>query len=336
MSDASPRSAREGLRLNPNPNLNLNPDRDPHDRAVGPAMGFVAPAHRDDVAELEALGAASLWVGGHIASRNPSPEPMVWLARLVEQTQRALIGTATLLLPLYPPAIVAKQLADLDRAANGRLAIGVGVGGEYASDFDACEVPIDERGSRTDEAITLLRRFWSAEPVSHTGRHHRYIDVRIHPAPAQQGGPPIIVTGRQPVAMRRGATLGDGWMPYLYSPDRYARSVATIRTEAERIGRSLDTFSWLAYVFVSLDDDAARARLAALDFFGGTYGKNDNMTGMLDRVACVGNIEQVTSRLAEFVDAGVEHFVVAPIGPDPQAAARRLLAEVLPHLGGRR
>jgi len=301
-----------------------------------PAMGFVAPSHADDVAELEALGASSLWVGGHIASRNPTPEPMVWLARLVEQTSHVVVGTATLLLPLYPPAIVAKQIADLDRAGNGRLAIGIGVGGEYASDFDACEVPIGERGSRTDEAIPLLREFWTADPVNHSGRHHNYSDVRIHPAPLQAGGPPIIVTGRQPVAMRRAAALGDGWMPYLYSPTRYARSVETIRTEAARIGRSLDAFAWSAYVFVSLDDDEARARGAALEFFGGTYGNNDSMADMLDRVACVGTLPQVATRLGEFVAAGVEHFVIVPIGAAPQHAAQRLLAEVLPLLGGRR
>jgi len=301
-----------------------------------PAMGFVAPSHADDVAELEALGASSLWVGGHIASRNPTPEPMVWLARLVEQTSHVVVGTATLLLPLYPPAIVAKQIADLDRAGNGRLAIGIGVGGEYASDFDACEVPIGERGSRTDEAIPLLREFWTADPVSHNGRHHQYVDVRIHPAPTQPGGPPIVITGRQPVAMRRAATLGDGWMPYLYSPARYSRSVETIRTEAERIGRGLNEFAWLAYVFISLDDDESRARTAALQFFGGTYGQNDSMADMLDRVACVGTMSQVTARLAEFVAAGVDHFVLAPIGAEPQNAARRLLTEVLPQLGGRR
>ena len=117
--------------------------------------------------------------------------------------------------------------------------------------------------------------------------------------------------------MRRAAALGDGWMPYLYSPDRYARSVATIRAEAKRIARPLDDFAWLAYVFVSLDDDHARARAAALDFFGGTYGKNDSMAEMLDRVACVGTPDHVTARLAEFVDAGADHLVVVPLGPDP-------------------
>ena len=68
----------------------------------------------------------SLWVGGHVASRNPSPEAMMGLARLAALTERAKIGTSILLLPLYPPALVAKQIADLDRATNGRVILGVG------------------------------------------------------------------------------------------------------------------------------------------------------------------------------------------------------------------
>ncbi len=107
--------------------------------------------------------------------------------------------------PLFPPGSVARQRADPDRASKGRFGVGIGVGGGYQSDFDACEVPIAERGSRTDEAIELLRKFWTAEPVTHSGRHHRYDNVRIHPRPMQDGGPPIIVTGRKPVAMRRAA-----------------------------------------------------------------------------------------------------------------------------------
>ncbi len=294
------------------------------------AIGLVAPPTAAEVHELEALGVASLWVGGHVASRNPSPEAIVWLARLVEQSSTAIVGTATLLLPLYPPALIAKQIADLDRAAQGRLAIGIGVGGEYPSDFDACEVPITERGSRTDEAIELLRAFWTAEPVTHQGLHHRYDAIRIHPAPAQPGGPPIIVTGRQPVAMRRAARLGDGWMPYLYSPERYARSVANIRDEAGRLSRDLTGFKWFAYVFVSLDDDPARARETAVEFLGGTYASDFGQ--MIERVACIGNVEQVAERLQAFINAGAEHLVLVPIGRSRQETAKRLLTEVRPLL----
>lgn len=292
-------------------------------------FGFSAPATRAEVRELESLGAASLWVGGHVASRNPSPEAMVWLARLAEQSETARIGTAILLLPLYPPALVAKQIADLDRACGGRITLGVGVGGEYPSDFAACEVPIAERGARTDEAIGLLRRFWSAEPVTHHGAHHGYDELRIHPAPAQGSALPVVVSGRRPVAMRRAARLGDGWMPYLYSPERYARSVTTVREEAASIGRDLDGFEWYAHVFVSLDDDTERARAAAAGFLGGTY--RSDFDAMVDRVACAGNPAQVLERIRAFADAGVEHFVFVPC-TGPQETARRLLTEILPQV----
>jgi probable F420-dependent oxidoreductase len=291
-------------------------------------IGLVAPDDAAEVRRLEQRGVDSLWVGGHVASTNPSPEAVVWLARLVEQTERVTVGTATLLLPLYPPAVLAKQLADLDRAAGGRLAIGVGVGGEYESDFAAAEVPRAERGSRTDEAIDLLRRFWTAEPVTHHGPHHTFDGVRIHPAPARPGGPPIIVSGRQPVAMRRAARAGDGWMPYLYSPERYAESVDRIRAEAGRIGRDLTGFEWCAYVFVSLDDDREQARSRALSFFGGTY--RDDYDRFVDRVACVGDVDEVTDRLRAFVAAGARHLILVPIGEDRSATVDRLLTEVTP------
>jgi probable F420-dependent oxidoreductase len=297
------------------------------------AVGFVAPGTSRDVRRLEEAGAASLWVGGHIASPNPSPEPIVWLARLVEQTRSAALGTGALVLPWYPPALVAKQIADLDRASGGRLVLGVGVGGEYASDFEAAGVPLDERGARTNETIPLLRRFWSGEPVDHRGTHFHYDGVRIHPAPAQAGGPPIIVTGRRLPAMRRAALLGDGWMPYLYSADRYASSVARIQDLAGEAGRDLADFRWYAYAMVGVDRDASVARRAVAYFLGRTY--NQDFDAMLDHVAVAGTVADVGEKLQRFVDAGARHLVLLPCGGDATATAEQLLDEVAPHLQAR-
>jgi probable F420-dependent oxidoreductase len=296
------------------------------------AVGFVAPQNGDVVRALEDAGAASFWVGGHIASVNPSPEPLVWLSRLAEQTRTATIGTATLLLPLYPPALVAKQIADLDRACGGRIALGVGVGGEYPADFDAVEVPINERGSRADETIDLLRRFWTAEPVQHTGRHFHIDGVRIHPAPRQPGGPPIYVSGRQDVAMRRAVRAGDGWMPYLYSPRRYAESVERINALASEAGRDLEHFEWLVYLMVAIDDDREAARLGAAKFLGGTY--RQDFDAMVDHVAVAGTIDDVTERLTAYVTSGARHLILCPIHGDTRDAAERLLRDVAPNLSG--
>jgi probable F420-dependent oxidoreductase len=296
------------------------------------SFGVMAGSPDADVAYLESLPIASLWVGGHVASPNPSPEAMAALAWLASRTERVRVGTAILLIPLYPPAVVAKQIADLDRATGGRVTLGVGVGGEYPSEFAACGVPVAERGARTDEAIPLLRRLWSAEPVSHHGRFVEFDAVRIHPAPAQGSDLPIVVAGRQPVAMRRAARLGDGWMPYLYSPRRYADSVATIRETAATAGRDLAGFEWFAFVFVNVDDDGDRAREDAARFLGGTYTKGD-FAAMIDRVAAAGTVGQVTATLQAFVDAGARHLVFTPmVRRDPRALLDRLVGEVLPRL----
>jgi alkanesulfonate monooxygenase SsuD/methylene tetrahydromethanopterin reductase-like flavin-dependent oxidoreductase (luciferase family) len=293
-------------------------------------IGVVAPSATEAVRQVEDLGVDSLWVGGHLASPNPSPEPMVWLARLAEQTRRAAVGTATLVLPWYPPAVAAKQLADIDRASGGRVIVGVGAGGEYPDDFAAAGVPIGERWTRLDESIGLLRRFWSAEPVDHVGRHFRYEGLRIQPAPAQQGGPPIVVTGRKVGAMGRAACHGDGWMPYLYSAERYAGSVATIKEIAAQNGRNLDAFRWMTYAMVAVDDHPRTARRAAAEFLGGTY--DHDFTPFVERVAVTGNLDQVVGGLRAFAQAGAQHIVLLPCSASHSHAMVPWLPDVVTEL----
>lgn len=286
-------------------------------------IGFVE-ADVGRAAALEVRAIDSLWMGGHIASPNAAPDALVALAQLATVTRRVRVGTSILLLPLYPPAIVAKQIADLDRTTGGRVVLGVGVGGEYPAEFRAAQVPIAERGERTDEAIRLLRRLWTGDEISHDGRFYAMDDVRIHPPPVQPGGPPIVVAGRKPPAMRRAALLGDGWMPYLYSPRRYAESHATIDRVAQAHGRDLSNFGWYAFVFVNIDEDGDRARADATRTLAGTY--RQDFGAMIDHVAAAGTPDQVTRRLCELADAGARHFVVSP------ATARRSRAVVVDRL----
>jgi probable F420-dependent oxidoreductase len=295
-------------------------------------IGLAHGGDADRLRALEAEALDSLWVGGHVASRNPSPEAMMGLAQLAALTERVTIGTSILLLPLYPPALVAKQIADLDRATDGRVVLGIGVGGEYPQEFRACQIPLNERGRRTDEMIPLLRRLWTAEEITHEGRYYAMEDVRIHPAPAQPGGPPIVVAGRKEPAMRRAATLGDGWFPYLYSPRRYAASVATIVDAASAAGRDLSSFEWFVFLFVNVNPDGDAARDEAARTMGGTY--NQDFRAMVDRVAAAGTVEEVTAKVQAFYDAGARHFVFSPAtaGGDPRPVVDRLFGEVAPAL----
>jgi probable F420-dependent oxidoreductase len=299
------------------------------------SFGLATRATAGDIGALESLPNDSLWAGGHVASVNPTPEAMVELAWLAARTERVRIGTSILLLPLYPPAVVAKQIADLDNATGGRITLGVGIGGEYPAEFRACQVPIEERGPRTDEAISLIRKLWTGEPVTHDGAFYRMTDVRVHPAPPRTG-PPIVVAGRKTPAMRRAARLGDGWMPYLYSPRRYHESVATIRATADELGRDLADFEWFAYVFVNVDPDGDRAREGAAGFLGGTYQTGD-FQAMIKSIAAVGTPDEVTATLQDFVDAGARHFIFVPASRESSARVLdHLFGEVVPrlHVGG--
>ena len=295
-------------------------------------IGLVPSGGSRTISELEALPIDSLWAGGHVASRNPSPEAMMGLARLAALTERVRIGTSILLLPLYPPALVAKQIADLDNVSGGRVVLGIGVGGEYPQEFRACQVPLTERGRRTNEMIPLLRRLWTAEEITHDGRYYAMDDVRIHPAPVQRGGPPIVVAGRSAAAMRRAATLGDGWFPYLYSPRRYAASVETVRAAATEQGRSLASFGWYVWVFLNIGTDGDRAREQCALSMGGNY--NQNFRDMVDSVAAAGTADEVLDKLKAFHDAGARHFVFSPAtaGADPTPIVDRLLGDVVPAL----
>jgi alkanesulfonate monooxygenase SsuD/methylene tetrahydromethanopterin reductase-like flavin-dependent oxidoreductase (luciferase family) len=299
---------------------------------VAPTFGFqTRVAAAEDLAALESLPFDALWVGGHVAARTGTPEVLMQLARLAALTTRVHIGTAALLLPLYPPGIVAKQVADVDRVSGGRVIIGVGVGGEHPEDFEAAGVPMRERGRRTDEAMPLLRRLWAGEQVTHHGRFYDMSGVRLT-SPGRPGGPPLVVTGRSPAAMARAGALGDGWMPYLYSPERFGKSVVQVRAAAERAGRDLGDFAWMAFVCTNVQDDAAAARADATTFFGTSFGQD--VGPFLDRIAAVGSPVEVAARIGEFLEAGASHVIVAPsTAGDPLAMATLFAADVMPRLG---
>lgn len=295
-------------------------------------VGVVGGGDARTVAALEARPLDSLWTGGHIASRNPSSEAIVGLARLAALTERVTVGTSVLLLPLYPPALVARQIADLDRVTGGRVVLGVGVGGEYPQEFRAMQVPLEERGRRADEAIPLIRRLWTAEEVTHEGRYYAMEKVRLHPPPVQPGGPPIVVAGRKERAMRRAAAVGDGWFPYLYSPRRYAASVDTVKLAAAETGRDLSGFGWYVWLFVNVRTDGAAAREEVARSMGATY--NQDFESMVDSVAAAGTSEEVTTKVKAFYDAGARHFVFSPAtaGADQRPVLDALFGDVVPAL----
>jgi probable F420-dependent oxidoreductase len=282
---------------------------------------------------VEELGYDAIWVSEHILFHIPTFDAITTMAALAARTRRIRIGSAIVLLPLRPPAAVAKAVATLDIIANGRITLGVGVGGEYPKEFDVCGVPVHERGGRTNEAIEILRALWTQDLASYHGKYFQFTDIAMRPKPVQAGGPPIIVGGRSDTAMRRAARLGDGYMPYLFTPKQYAESLHKIRAYADAAGRQLPHFQATLYQFIYVADAYEAAFQQANARLSTNY--NQPFDKLVDRYCAVGTPEACMARLRQYIDAGARDIILVPTtagAADFLQQAQRLARDVLPHL----
>jgi probable F420-dependent oxidoreductase len=259
----------------------------------------------------EELGYDSLWAGDHISFHNPILEPLVALGAFAGWTRRIALGVGVLLLPLRPPALVAKQVASLDYLSGGRVILGVGVGGEGSRDFESVGVPIGERGARADEALAVLRLLWREAPASFSGSFSQFEGVTIEPRPAQPGGPPILVGGRSDAALRRAGRLGDGWLPYLVSAERLARGLEEVRRHAQEAGRDPAAVGGAVVAFACVDTDGERAREETRRHLSVRYGQRFEPYHV-ERLCVAGTADECAARVRAYVDAGATHVVFNP------------------------
>ncbi len=271
------------------------------------------PQQWEDVVRIEELGYDSAWTSEHIFFYFPTFDALTMLAAMAARTSRIRLGTAVMLLPLRPAALAAKEIASVDVISGGRLTIGVGIGGEYPKEFEAVGVPVKQRGARTDEAMRVIKTLFTQDNVTFDGRFTKLPGVTLAPKPAQRGGPPLWVAGRSEAAMRRTGELGDGYFPYLFSPEKFREGWAKTRQFAEMAGRDPAALTPAVYQFICLADTYDEAKKTAADDLSRRY--NQPFEKIVDRYVVMGNAGDCAKRLGDFAEAGVEHFVLVPIVP---------------------
>jgi len=286
----------------------------------------------EEVEQVEELGFDSVWTSEHIFFYGPTLDAFTSLAAMAARTRRILLGTAVTLLPLRPPAVIAKEAASVDLISGGRLILGIGVGGEFPKEFEACGIPLQERGARANEAIRILRLLWQQENVTYRGRFWHLPGVTLMPKPAQPGGPPIWVAGRSEAAMRRAGRLGDGYIPYLFSPERFREGWAKVRAYAQQAGRDPDAITPALYQFIALGDSYEEAKALAIQDLSARY--NQPFEPYVDRYVVMGSPQDCVRRLEQYAEAGVRHFLLVPIFPvgrflqDLEVYAREVVAKL--------
>lgn len=263
----------------------------------------------------------SLWLSERLTGG--AIDPIVGLSVAAGRTARLKLGFSVLVLPGRNPILLAKELASLDALSNGRLLPAFGLGVADAAEQQAFGVAREERASRFDEALPLLRRLWREDTVDHDGRYYRYSGMRVLPKPVQD---PLEVWlgGRAPSELRRVGRLGDGWLPSFSTPAEVVEGRSMVEKAAADQGRWIDPEHWGALVIYA--HGPLPERLAAL--------VAARRPGLDAADVIPSGFDALRRQLERFIDVGFSKFVVVPAGGpigaswDEELAA--LAAEVLP------
>lgn len=264
--------------------------------------------------KIEAAGFDSIWVGDHISFYIPIMESLTLLSFVAAITERVRLCTGVYLVPLRHPTTSAKVISTLDVLSNGRVTLGIGVGGEFPPEFEASGVPVAERGRRTDEGIEIMRRLFSEDSVEYKGKHFEFGPISLNPKPVQPGGPKIIIGGRKGPTFRRAGVLGDGYISHMCSADQYRDNLSLIGEHAQKAGRKDVPFETTAFLFTVLDDDYDRALDRAAKLLQTIY--NRPFKDAARKYCLLGRPEDCLEQMQNFARSGARHFVFSMLS-DP-------------------
>ena len=283
-------------------------------------VGPEAPANRPPPFEhLRAMALAaeeggldSVWCADHVLFR-PADKPgtgsfheaWTFLTAVAAVTSRVEIGPLVLCVPFRSPAMIAKAAATFDEVSGGRLILGLGCGW-HQPEFDAYGFPFDHRVSRFEEALEIILPMLRDGSATVRGRWHRADRADLAAPHPREGGPPIMIAGKQPRMLELVAKHADQWNAAWYGhPDRadeLRERLANLRRALDTVGRDPSTLTLTAGVFVAVAEhpDAPEAAMR-------------------------GSVEEIGEALAGYEALGISHLI-AHVWPRTPEAVSQLAA----------
>ncbi len=170
---------------------------------------------RDSAVRLEAAGYDGIRCWDHFVRHGRPAKPVLecWttITAVAAVTTRVTIGPFVLNVMNRHPALVARMAATLQEASNGRLVLGIGIGGFVGEHlmYGMPYPPAPERVARLEEAVAVLRALWTGGTITRASPFYPLLDADALPVP--EPPPPIVVAGQTRTGARLAARIGDGW-----------------------------------------------------------------------------------------------------------------------------
>jgi alkanesulfonate monooxygenase SsuD/methylene tetrahydromethanopterin reductase-like flavin-dependent oxidoreductase (luciferase family) len=237
----------------------------------------------------------------------PVLEGWTLLAALAGQTRRLRLGLLVTNNLVRPPAVLAKIAATTDAISAGRLVLGLGAGGSLGPESLAYGLPqpsVGQRIERLGETCTIVKALWAThEPLDFVGTHYQLTGARCAPRPVQSPRPPILIGGvGEERLLRIVAAHADIWNvpgpPYVTVADFTRKSI------------------WLDQHCRSVDRDPGQ------------------IVRSVQINADLSNASATRTHIAEFVDAGASHIILAVPGPYGAGTVGRLIDEIIAPAAG--
>lgn len=250
----------------------------------GVPLGLVHPGiWRDLAVEADRLGFESVWLPEHLVfatdlstavypgTDRPGIKPATplfdapaYLCAIAAVTKRVRLGTAVYLYALRHPFVAARAFATLDHVSGGRAIAGIGAGW-YEGEWRAAGIDFATRGPRLDEAIKVSRRLWTEDAVEHHGEFFDFPEVAFEPKPVQ-ARLPIIAGGESKAALRRAATLCDGWISMPQNLETIGPQLDRLRAYRKDAGREDEPFEITVHAYeLSGPDEVAEWEALGVD-----------------------------------------------------------------------
>lgn len=283
----------------------------------------------------------SVWVGDSLFGK-PRFEAITLLAGVAGRTKLVRLGPACMAsFPLRDPVLLAYQWASLDLLAEGRSVLvactGIVEQEGYQVEQKTYNVTNKDRVERLSEWITILKRLWTEDNVTHHGKHYQFEGVTIEPKGAAKPRPPIWIANnargdRELIQRthRRVVRHADGWQTAISNPDDLRWRLQDIREQAEAEGRDPASIETHLYHNININDD----REAALDEskrFLDLYYTADYQRPFLESWVAAGSTEQIIEHLKVYEELGFDEVALRITAWDQHGQLQRLIEEVAPH-----
>jgi probable F420-dependent oxidoreductase len=187
-----------------------------------------------------------------------SLDPLDTLTFAAARTRKIALGTSVLDMPYYNPVTLARRLTTIDVLSNGRLRVGLGLGWSQ-DEMDATNANMRQRGAMADEFLQVLKAIWTTNPAKYEGKFFRVPESYINQKPVQKPHPPIYLAAFAPAALKRLATMADGWNPVAIPVAGMVQMFGAVQQIAKEAGRDPSSLAMVVRANLHITEKALGA-----------------------------------------------------------------------------